>query len=67
MEGGTGTVVSVLSGSNLALSELTIQKGSPGIYNVGTLQISNSTIQNNFPHPSCISACHSATGFIGLN
>jgi hypothetical protein len=56
--GGKGTVISVSSGVNVVLSQLTIQNGSPsGIYNVGMLKITNSTIRNNFVLRNCISYC----------
>ena len=57
--GGKGTVVSVSTcTANVVLSRLTIQNGSPsGISNCGSLQITNSTIRNNFVYRNCISGC----------
>ena len=47
--GGKGTVVSVSDAvANVTLSQLTIQNSSPsGIYNLGSLEITNSTVRNN--------------------
>jgi hypothetical protein len=57
--GAKGIVVSVRnSAANVALSELTIQNGGPtGIYNLGTLELTNSTVRNNFINFRCVGNC----------
>ena len=57
--GGKGTVVSVSNATaSVTLSQLTIQNGTPsGIYNVGTLTLTNSTVRNNFIYRSCYNYC----------
>jgi hypothetical protein len=57
--GGKATVVSVSNATaNVALSQLTIQNGSPsGIYNLGTLALTNSTVRNNYVYKNCANYC----------
>jgi hypothetical protein len=57
--GAKGIVVSVRnSAANVALSQLTIQNGGPtGIYNLGTLDLTNSTVRNNFINWRCFHTC----------
>ena len=51
IDGGGNQVLSVNSGANLTINNVTIARGSArnggGIYNAGTLTINNSTIRNN--------------------
>ena len=57
--GGKATVVSVSNATaNVTLSQLTIQNGSPsGIYNFGTLALTNSTVRNNYIYKNCANYC----------
>jgi hypothetical protein len=57
--GGKVTVVSVSNATaNVALSQLTIQNGSPsGIYNLGVLALTNSTVRNNYVYKNCANYC----------
>jgi hypothetical protein len=57
--GAKGIVVSVRnSAANVAISQLTIQNGRPlGIYNLGTLELTNSTVRNNFNNWWCPRTC----------
>lgn len=57
--GGNATVVSVSNATaNVTLSQLTIQNGSPsGVYNLGTLALTNSTVRNNYIYKNCANYC----------
>jgi hypothetical protein len=57
--GAKGIVVSVRnSAANVAISQLTIQNGRLlGIYNLGNLELTNSTVQNNLNNISCVGNC----------
>jgi hypothetical protein len=56
---GKSTVVSISNAAaNVSLSQLTIQNGSPhGIYNIGTLELTSSTVRNNYIYESCVNYC----------
>src|SRR5262245_27799291 len=60
--GGKGTVVSVLNATaNVALSQLTLQNGTPsGIANEGILAVTNSTVRNNYVYRNCVNYCFGA-------
>ena len=60
--GGVSTVLTISSGADIRLSQLTLRNGyassGGGIYNSGTLTISNSVISANTAYRYCTSSCY---------